>query len=91
MKDIKAIHTFIARDSRYYADAVVVRLLSTEAKIGLYPEAGTMIRECPRKDIRQVKHWSYRVIYRIISDNQIDILTVIHEARDWNFDLPNKR
>ena len=67
---------------------VIERLLETEVKINNHPNAGTMIRECPRKDIRQVKRWSYRVIYRIVSNNRIDVLTVIHEAQDWKFSPP---
>ena len=40
--------------------------------------AGHMVREKKRRDIREVKRYSYRIIYKILP-GRIDVLTVVHE------------
>ena len=79
-RDLKAIYEYIARDSDYYAAQVVDSILEMELRISEQPMAGSMIRERMRKDIRQVRAYSYRIIYRILS-SRIDVLTVVHEKR----------
>lgn len=84
-RDLAAIHAYIAADSPFYAAQVVGTLLDTEHEIALQPLAGAMIRERPRKDLRQVKRYSWRVIYRIKA-RSIDVLTVVHAKRDFRFE-----
>ena len=79
-RDLKAIYEYIAYDSEYYAAEVVDSILEMEVRIAGHPMAGTMIRERMRKDIRQVRRYSYRIVYRILS-SRIDVLTVVHEKR----------
>lgn len=79
-KDLKAIYEYIAHDSDYYAAEVVDSILELELRIAEQPMAGTMIRERMRKDIRQVRLHSYRVIYKILP-KRVDVLTVVHEKR----------
>ena len=79
-RDLKAIYEYIAHDSTYYAAEVVDSILEMELWISEHPTAGTMIRERMRKDIRQVRRHSYRVIYRIFP-RRVDVLTVVHEKR----------
>ena len=79
-KDLVAIHEYIARDSEHYAAVVVEEILATEQWIGAQPTAGTIVRERMRKDIRQIKCYSYRIIYKILP-RRIDVLTVVHERR----------
>ena len=76
--DLKAIYDYIAPDSQYYAAVVVDELLKTEYRIGAQPTAGGIVRERMRRDIRQVKRYSYRVIYKILR-RRVDVLTVVHE------------
>jgi addiction module RelE/StbE family toxin len=79
-RDLEAIYEFIAHDSHYYATEVVDSILEMELQIAAHPTSGNMIRERMRKDIRQVRRYSYRVIYRIYS-RRVDVLTVVHEKR----------
>ena len=79
-RDLQAIHDFIAYDSQYYAAEVVDAILDAEHRIDAYPTAGGMVRERMRKDLRQVKRYSYRIVYRI-RPKSIDVLTVVHEQR----------
>ena len=77
-RDLKAIYEYIAYDSEYYAAEVINEILDTEHRIDAYPTAGGIVRERMRRDIRQIKRYSYRIIYKILPKH-IDVLTVVHE------------
>lgn len=80
-RDIKAIYEYIANDSEYYAAEVTNTILDAEHRIGEHPTAGGLVRERLRKDLRQVKRYSYRIIYKILP-RRIDVITVVHEKRN---------
>ena len=46
-----------------------------------YPESGKSVPEIKSPLIRELIEGNYRIIYRIISADQIDILTVYHSKR----------
>ena len=80
-RDLKAIHEYIANDSEYYAAVVIDAILDAEHRIDEHPTAGGMVRERLQRDLRQVKRYSYRIIYKILP-KRIDVLTVVHEKRN---------
>lgn len=84
-RDIEGIHHFIAADSEFYATEVVDAILRSELRIAEFPTAGSAVRERLRKDFRQVRRYSYRIIYRIRA-SRIDILTVAHEKQQLSLD-----
>jgi toxin ParE1/3/4 len=81
MQDLKAIHAYIACDSEFYAAEVVSAILDVEERIEDFPTAGGIVRERMRRDIRQIKRYSYRIIYQI-RPTHTDVLTVVHEKRN---------
>ena len=78
---LAAIHAYIAQDSPAYATRVVDILTYRSQQIGQYPRSGRMVPEYEHKQIREVIEGSYRIIYHIKAD-QIDVLAVIHVARN---------
>ncbi len=44
--------------------------------------SGKMVSEIDQDNIRELIEGSYRIIYKIVKDNQIDILTIHHSSRD---------
>lgn len=44
--------------------------------------SGKKVPEINRKEIRELIEGSYRIIYKVIDQNRVDILTVHHSARD---------
>ena len=78
---LAAIHAYIAQDSPEYATRVVDILTYRSQQIGQYPRSGRMVPEYEHKQIREVIEGSYRIIYHIKAD-QIDVLAVIHVARN---------
>ena len=75
------VRRYIASDSAFYAAEVVEAILEAEQRIGEQPAAGGMVRERMRRDLRQVKRYSYRIIYKILP-KRIDVITVVHERRN---------
>jgi len=45
-------------------------------------EVGKIVEEMEDPQIRELIEGNYRIIYREVSENQIDILMVHHGARD---------
>lgn len=79
---LQEIHAYIARDSECYASLEIEKILSYEDKICSYPYSGRMVPEYSVETIREFIEGHYRIIYQIQSDSQIEVLTVIHTARD---------
>ena len=80
MEDLEAITEYIARDSEYYARAVVTEILSTSRRIGVFPLAGRMVPEIGDEHTRERLVYSYRLVYRVESA-RILIVAVIHGKR----------
>jgi len=78
---LDSIYVYIAQDSPEYARRVVDRITRRSQQIGKFPSSGRRVPECNVDEIREIIEGSFRVIYRIKSD-QIDILAVIHGAMD---------
>src|SRR4051794_20633482 len=77
--DLRAIHAFIARDSRVYARRMVERLRKAVERLSRFPGSGTRVHEWDRPELREIIVGNYRVIYRL-RDECVEILTVIHAA-----------
>ncbi|MCK4677559.1 MAG: type II toxin-antitoxin system RelE/ParE family toxin [Bacteroidales bacterium] len=55
---------------------------------------GKIVPEIDKQNIRELVEGRYRIIYKIVSNNQIDILTVHHSARDLTkreIKIPHKK
>lgn len=79
-EDLEAIAEYIARDSEYYARAVVTRILSASRSIGEFPLIGRMVPEIGDERLRERFIYSYRLVYRIESYALL-IVAVIHGKR----------
>jgi plasmid stabilization system protein ParE len=82
IEDIKAIATYIERDSPWYAKSVVSRLVETAESIPEYSELGRIVPEIGDPSIRERLIYRYRVVYRI-EDRRVLIAAVIHGRQDF--------
>lgn len=78
---LDAIYAYIALDSPEYARHMVDRLTRRSEQLAQFPLSGRKVPEYEQDKIREVIENPYRIIYYIKSD-QIDILAIIHTARD---------
>jgi toxin ParE1/3/4 len=68
-----------------YAADIVNRLVLAADLLGDFPEMGHRFSESSDPSHRQIIQKPYRIIYRIL-ESQIEILAVIHGARDSFFE-----
>jgi addiction module RelE/StbE family toxin len=80
--DLKAIAEYISRDSKRYAKLQVTRLKNRAKILKTQVRSGKIVPEINKENIRELIEGNYRIIYKIVQDNRIDILTIHHSARD---------
>jgi toxin ParE1/3/4 len=80
-RHLQAIHDYIAQDSKRYARRMVDRLTRRSQQLSDHPLIGAKAEKYEEQDIREIFVKPYRLFYRVKS-NQIDILAVIHAARE---------
>lgn len=78
--DLESIAEYIARDSEFYARAVVSKMLAVSRKIPEHPLLGRVVPEIGDEGIRERFVYSYRLVYRIQGDS-ITVVAVIHGKR----------
>lgn len=81
LNDIENIAEFIAKDSEYYASVQVNRFFEETEILHQLPYSGRIVPEINNKDVREIISGNYRIIYKIVSSNRIDILTVHNSNR----------
>jgi toxin ParE1/3/4 len=79
-KDLRAIRAYIAKDSVFYADRMVARIIERTDVLALHPHVGHPVHEAPDLDVREVHVASYRIIYRVLLD-EVEIVTLVHFAQ----------
>lgn len=80
--DLKSIYEYIARDSKKYAKLEVIKITTRTKALKNNPCLGKPFRERADSGIRELIEGHYRIIYKIVDSERIDILTVHHASRD---------
>ena len=81
IEDLNDIGEYIGKDSFKYAKVVVEKLFSSTNVLKQHPRIGRMVPEFNNPNIRELIRGSYRIIYRIVDESRIDIITVHHSAK----------
>lgn len=81
--DLKDIVAYIKRDSVYYANLEKAKIIDAINKIPNQILAGRIVPELGNEHIREVIFRNYRIIYEIISDKQLNILSIHHHSRNF--------
>jgi plasmid stabilization system protein ParE len=80
--DLKAVYDYISKDSRRYAKLEIIKIKYRTQILKKRPLAGKTLTEKVDANIRELIEGNYRIIYKLISESQIDILTIHRSARD---------
>lgn len=86
LEHLRAIHTYLSRDSQQYALRMVDRLTRRSQQIADFPFSGRAVPEFEHPRIREILEGPYRLIYYVTSD-RLDVLAVLHSAQQ----IPEKR
>lgn len=81
--DLKNIFDYISKDSKRYAEEQIRRIKSKTTILKTQPESGRIVPELGVLQIRELIEGNYRIIYRILSYELIEILTIHHTSRDF--------
>ncbi len=81
--DLKQIHDYIAKDSKYYTRNVIQEIVAKTETLTELTEIGRIVPEISDQNIRELIIYSYRLVYEI-SARGIEILAIIHGRRDFN-------
>ncbi len=81
--DLKQIYKYISRDSKYYADQVVEKIIGKTEHLENYPHMGRVVPEINNESIRELLVYSYRLVYQISQDGEIQVLALIHSKKQF--------
>jgi len=80
--DLKKISEYISKDSKRYARLQIAKLRARTIILKSQTESGKVVEELNDTSIRELVEGNYRIIYKVVSLERVDILTVHHAARD---------
>ncbi len=80
--DLRNIADYIPKDSKEYAKLQVLKLKQRVKILDRQAYVGKTVIEINNQNIRELIEGNYRIIYRIVNDNRVNVLTVHHSARD---------
>ena len=78
--DLKAIHDYIAKDSRDNAKRVAREIRHKADALAEPPRPGRKVPEVNDPDLREISAYSWRIIY-LLRNNTVFIVTLIHKRR----------
>lgn len=81
LEDALAIQNYIKRDSPYYAQAFIEKLMTRVELLETPPMMGRIVPEYQMEHLREIVFHTFRIIYSV-TDDAVFILTIIHGARN---------
>ena len=81
IQDLNYIGEYIAKDSIRYAEITVDKLFNSTDILENNPRAGRVVPELENEVIRELIQGNYRIVYQIINDLSIEVLTVHNTSR----------
>ena len=87
INDLTNIAEFISKDSFKYATIQIKRIRERARILKTKPFLGRIVPEIQDDSIRELILGNYRIIYKIVSEDRIDILTVHHSAKLLKIEL----
>ena len=86
IEDIYEISEYYKPRSEKYAEQLTDKIFEKADNLEQYPQLGRMVPEVERPEIRELIYKNYRIIYNVVSDDQIDILAVHNSLRPLSED-----
>jgi addiction module RelE/StbE family toxin len=82
-EDLRRIHDYIAKDSKFYAKKISQDIVEKTEKLNDFPKSGRVVPEIGDPNIREIFVYSYRLIYEI-KPGVIEVLGIIHGKQDFS-------
>ena len=88
--DLQALSEYIAQDSPRYAALFTDRLVDASARLATFPQAGRVVPEFERPDVRELLVGDYRLIYRL-RPGLAEVLAIHHGARTLRLSIEDEQ
>jgi toxin ParE1/3/4 len=85
LNDLNDIGDYIAENSQKYAKLTIKRLFEKTEILKTFPKTGRIVPEKNEENLRELIEGNYRIIYELVSPDQINILSIYHSARNLKF------
>ena len=86
-RELRGVYDYVAKNSPRYAQGVVDRITRKTEQLATFPRFGAEVPEYGDESIRELVEHPYRIIYRVC-DDRVEILSVVHGARQLPPDVP---
>lgn len=81
VEQVEQIGSYIEKDSPFQARRVVQLIIKKTHKLKEHARIGKMIPEVQEDRYREVRVFSYRILYKILDEDRIAIVGVVHGCR----------
>ncbi len=81
VEQVEQIGSFIEKDSPFQARRVVQLIVRKTQRLREHPRIGKMIPEVQEDRYRELRVFSYRILYRILDADRVAIVGVVHGYR----------
>jgi len=81
LADLESIASFIAQDSDKYAQLTIRKLFTKTDVLKSFPQSGRVVPEKNNTNIRELIEGNYRIIYEVVNESVIYVLTVHHSSK----------
>ncbi len=88
--DLKNIHDYIAKDSKFYALKISQEFIEKSEILEQFPQMGRIVPEIGDKNIRELVLYSYRLLYKL-SPNRIEVLAIVHGKQNFAKTFDNSK
>ena len=88
--DLAEVASYIAKDSEFYAAAVVRELIEAARSLDLFAQRGRVVPEYRDPSIRELLVRDYRLVYDV-GEAVVHVLRIIHGAQPLPADSPHSR
>ncbi|MDQ3141862.1 MAG: type II toxin-antitoxin system RelE/ParE family toxin [Bacteroidota bacterium] len=85
--ELQEIFDYVSKDSKQYAKRQIIRIRQKTNKLKISKYIGKEVNEIGIPTIREIIEGNYRIIYKVLNDHEVVILTIHHSARD----LPHRK
>jgi toxin ParE1/3/4 len=82
---------FIARDSPRYAVIFQREVQAAARSLSRFARRGRVVAERDDERLRELIVGSHRLLYKIVNDDEVHVIAVIHSARDLDAFLKTDR
>lgn len=81
--DLRAVRAFLARESPRYAEMLEDQLLNATKQLETFPRSGRIVPEVGDPSTRELLYRAYRIVYVVVDEERVDVLTVFHSSRPF--------